>query len=120
MPKAPLIYEINDLRLYQICTIISLQFRCSCVLVKIFKGTLTGRVCCILVKTAQIFNKEPFYNVKLLLEYREEDFKRFFREKTNYDQVLAFSLQYTEETWKKLTNFFKLQSISTQVIRSQT
>ena len=98
MPKAPLIYEINHLRLYQICTIISLQFRRSCVLVKIFKGALSGRVCCILVKTAQIFNKEPFYNVKLLLEYREEDFKRFFGEKTNYDQVLAFSLQYTEGT----------------------
>ena len=68
------------------------------VLSDLFKGALSRRVCCILVKTTQIFDKEPFYNVKLPLEHREENIKRFLRERTNCNQGLAFSLQYTGRT----------------------
>ena len=58
--------------------------------------------------------------MKLLLEHQEENIRGFLQERTSYNQVLSTSLQYTGRTWKKLANFFKLQSISIQAIRSQT
>ena len=57
---------------------------------------LSQRVCCTLIKITQIFYKEPFANMKLVLEHREENITRgrFLRGRTCYKSVL-----------KKLANF---------------
>ena len=51
----------------------------------LIKGALSWRLCCILVKTSQIFDKETFFYMKLLLERREKNLKGFIRERTNYN-----------------------------------
>ena len=62
-----------------------------------FKGALSRRFCCILVKTPQIFDKEPLSpNMKLLLERQEDNIKRFSQGSTSF--YLATSPQYTERT----------------------
>ena len=68
---------------------------------------------------AQIFDEKTFANMKLLLEHRKENTKGILQGRTNYKQFLAASLKYTGRTWKKLANFFKLQSISILAICSQ-
>ena len=72
-------------------------------------------------KLLKYLTKNPFSNMKLLIERREENIKAFIRERTSYNQFLATSLQYTERIWKKKTKqniLFTLKSILT--IRSQT
>ena len=51
-----------------------------------------------LVKTAQFLEQKPFSNMNLLLKHREENIKEFLREKSNYNQVLATSLQFAGRT----------------------
>ena len=46
---------------------------------RIFKGALLRRFCYIFVKIAQIFDKNLFSNMKLLLEHREGNIKGFIR-----------------------------------------
>ena len=55
----------------------------------------------------------------LLLEHWEGNIKGSIQGRTNYKQFLTTSLQYTGATWKKLANFFKLQSISILAIPSK-
>ena len=44
------------------------------------KEALSRQFCYILVKTAQIFDKEPVFNMKLLIQHWEENTKVFLSE----------------------------------------
>ena len=48
-----------------------------------------------LAKTAQIFDRKPFFNVISLLEQWEENVKGFLRGRINYNLFLAISLKLT-------------------------
>ena len=65
---------------------------------EVLKGALSRRFCYIFVKMAQIFDKNLFSNMKLLLEHREGNIKGFIWGRTNYKQFLTTSLQYTGGT----------------------
>ena len=45
-----------------------------------FKGALSRQFCYILVTTAQIFDKESVFNMKLLVQHWEENTKVFLSE----------------------------------------
>ena len=65
---------------------------------KRLKGHYHGDFAVFFVNTAQIFDKEPFSSMKLLLEHWGENTKGFLRERTNNNQFLVTSLQYTCRT----------------------
>ena len=46
----------------------------------LFKGALSRQFCYILVKPAQTFDKEPVFNMKLLIQHWEENTKVFLSE----------------------------------------
>ena len=49
---------------------------------------MSRKFCCLLVKVLKHLTKNLFSNMKLLLEHREEDMKRFFQARINYDHFL--------------------------------
>ena len=58
--------------------------------------------------------------MKLLLEYGEENMNLFIWERIIYNQFFALSPKESKiELRKKIANFFKLQSTSILMIRSQ-
>ena len=63
-------------------------------------------------KRSRYLKNNPFFNLKSLLEDRQENMKWFLRERINYNQFLAVSSKFTRGTWKKIVQFFQLQFIS--------
>ena len=58
-----------------------------------FKWVLSRRFSCILVETAEIFDKEPVFNMKSFIEPQEENIKGFLK-----GEFLAISPKYTGRT----------------------
>ena len=64
----------------------------------VVKGAPSGQFYCILVTTAQTFDKNLFCNMKLLSQYLEENIKVFLVGRTNQNQFLATSLKIAGRT----------------------
>ena len=56
-------------------------------------------------KLLKYFRKNLFFNMKLLLQHREENINVFLLRRTNQNQFVATSLKYTGRTWKNWPTF---------------
>ena len=67
-------------------------------LLYVLKGYCHGDFVVFWSKQLKYLTKNVFSNMKLFLEHWGENTKGFLRERTNYNQFLATSLQYTGRT----------------------
>ena len=93
----------------------------SLVRLELLKGHCHGDFAVFWSKLLKCLTKNLFAKIKLLLEHWEEDIKGFLQERTNYNQFLTTSLNYTRrKNWPIFSsyNLFSSQPSTAHIINT--